>query len=219
MPAGVEHDPEKPAPGAIGGGHRFSEKIMLGKKGPKATRRHLLRLAGIETVEEANRFLRERYIGEFNAKFRVAATQKGTAFRRSSRTDLDWIFTVQSERVVAKDNTVAIAERSWQLDKSRFRNTLAGSTVTIHEHLDGEVSIRWGPHTVGSFDTHGNPVHSLAKKEHGGRTRLACGSKELESPPFPFPPPGASGVPPPPLRYGSRTAPARGRTLTRVPGR
>ena len=124
-----------------------------------------LRLAGIETVEDANRFLRERYIAEFNAKFQVAATQKGTAFRRSSRTDLDWIFTVQSERVVAKDNTVTIAERSWQLDKSRFRSTLAGSTVTIHEHLDGKISIRWGPHMVGRFDAHGKSLNASANKE------------------------------------------------------
>jgi transposase len=124
-----------------------------------------LRLAEMETVEEANRFLRERYIAEFNAKFKVVAAQKGTAFRRTSRTDLDWIFTVQTERVVAKDNTVAIAERSWQLDKSRFRNTLAGSTVTIHEHLDGQVSIRWGPHTVGRFDAQGKSLNPAAKKE------------------------------------------------------
>ena len=124
-----------------------------------------LRLAGIETVEAANRFLKERYIGEFNAKFKVVAAQKGTAFRRSSRTDLDWIFTVQTERVVAKDNTVAIAERSWQLDKSRFRNTLAGATVTIHEHLDGKVSIRWGPHTVGRFDAQGKSLNPSGKKE------------------------------------------------------
>ena len=124
-----------------------------------------LRLAGIETVEAANGFLKERYIAEFNAKFTVAAAQKGTAFRRSSRTDLDWIFTVQTERVVAKDNTVAIAERSWQLDKSRFRNTLAGATVTIHEHLDGKVSIRWGPHTVGRFDAQGKSLNPSGKKE------------------------------------------------------
>jgi transposase len=124
-----------------------------------------LRLARIETVAEANRFLRERYMAEFNAKFQVAAAEKGTAFRRSSRTDLDWIFTVQSERVVAKDNTVAIAERSWQLDKSRFRNTLAGSTVTIHEHLDGNVSIRWGPHTVGRFDAHGKSLQPSTKRK------------------------------------------------------
>ncbi len=53
-----------------------------------------LRWAGITTVDGANAFLRERYIGEFNAKFTVAAEEKGTAFRRTSRSDLNWIFTV-----------------------------------------------------------------------------------------------------------------------------
>ncbi len=117
-----------------------------------------LRLAGIEGVEEANRFLRERYIGEFNRKFKVAAAEKGTAFRRCSRTELEWIFTVQTERVVAKDNTVAIGDRRWQIGKTRFRSTLAGSTVTIHEHLDGQVSIRYGPHVVGKFDAQGQAM-------------------------------------------------------------
>jgi hypothetical protein len=79
-----------------------------------------LRLAGISQVEEANAFLLDRYMGEFNEKFKVAPAEKGTAFRRTSRTDLDWIFSVQTERVVAKDNTVTIADRNWQLEKSRF---------------------------------------------------------------------------------------------------
>jgi hypothetical protein len=100
-----------------------------------------LRLADITTVEGANEFLRERYIGEFNGKFSVSAAEKGTAFRRTSRTDLNWVFTVQTERVVAKDNTVAVGNRLWQIDKTRFRNTLAGSTVTIHEHMDETVSL------------------------------------------------------------------------------
>ena len=79
-----------------------------------------LRLAGGITspVEGANAFLHEKYIGEFNAKFSVAAEEKGTAFRRTSRADLNWIFTVQTERIVAKDNTVAIGARSWQIDKT-----------------------------------------------------------------------------------------------------
>ncbi len=124
-----------------------------------------LRLAGISTVEGANTFLREHYIGEFNSKFKVAAEEKGTAFRRTSRTDLNWIFTVQTERVVNKDNTVAIADRSWQIDQTRFRNTLAGSTVTIHEHLDETVSIRYGPHVVGRYDQKGVKLISGTKKE------------------------------------------------------
>src|SRR5215468_8012724 len=102
-----------------------------------------LRLAGRRTVEDANQFLQDRYIGVFNEKFQVEASEKGTAFRRTARADLEWVFTVQTERVVNKDNTVAIGERMWQLEKSRFQSTLAGCTVTIHEHLDETVSIRY----------------------------------------------------------------------------
>jgi hypothetical protein len=36
---------------------------------------------------------------------------------------LNWIFTVQTERVVAKDNTVAIGNRLWQIDKRLQRTT------------------------------------------------------------------------------------------------
>jgi hypothetical protein len=128
-----------------------------------------LRLAGISTVEGANAFLRERYIAEFNSKFQVAAAEKGTAFRRTSRSDLNWIFTVQTERVVEKDNTVAIRDRWWQIDKTRFRNSLAGSTVTIHEHLDGTVSIRYGPHVVGRFSRTGDKLISAPAQERRGK--------------------------------------------------
>ena len=108
-----------------------------------------LRLAGITTLEDANRFLRERYLDQFNAGFTLKAAERGTAFRRCGRSDLDWIFSIQTERVVSKDNTVAIRDQWWQLDKTRWRHTLAGQTVTIHQHLDGTVSIRYGPHVVG----------------------------------------------------------------------
>jgi transposase len=128
-----------------------------------------LRLAEITTVDRANAFLRERYIGEFNAKFSVAAVEKGTAFRRTSRSDLNWIFTVQTERVVAKDNTVAMGNRLWQIDKTRFRNSLAGTTVTIHEHLDETISIRFGPHVVGRFDSEGAKLTGATSQKRRGK--------------------------------------------------
>jgi len=128
-----------------------------------------LRLAGITTLEGANTFLRERYIGEFNAKFSVPAEEKGTAFRRTGRSDLNWIFSVQTERVVDKDNTVAIGDRSWQIDKTQFRNTLARSTVTIHEHLDGTVSIRFGPHVVGRYSSTGERLTRTTAKQRRGK--------------------------------------------------
>lgn len=127
-----------------------------------------LRLAGIGTRQGANEFLRGGYIAEFNRKFAVAAKQKGTAFRRVTRSDLDWVFTVQTERTVGKDNTVAITDRTWQLEKNRFRASLAGCTVTIHEHLDDTISIRFGPHVVGRYDADQRPLVARQKRPAEG---------------------------------------------------
>ena len=128
-----------------------------------------LGLAGIQTLEEANRFLRERYIAEFNEKFSVVAEGEGTAFRRCSRKDLALVLSVQTERVVDKDNTVAIGHQWWQIEESRWRYSLAKQTVTIHQHLDGTVSIRFGPHVVGRYDARGNPLQEKAPRKHGGK--------------------------------------------------
>jgi hypothetical protein len=110
-----------------------------------------LRLAGIRTVEAANRFLRERAIPEMNRRFSKPAAERGHAFVPVRGQDLDRIFSVQQERVVAKDNTVRWGERVWQLERTRFRGTLAGCRVTICEHLDGRVTIVYGPHAVGRY--------------------------------------------------------------------
>jgi len=144
-----------------------------------------LRLAGIDTRAGANKFLREHYIAEFNQKFAVTAKEKGTAFRRATRTDLNWVFTVQTERVVAKDNTVAITDRNWQLEKDRFRSSLAGCTVTIHEHLDGTVSIRYGPHVAGRYTADGQPHQAEPKQRPESRGKAPWKSQRTGISTFP----------------------------------
>src|SRR4051795_7219819 len=128
-----------------------------------------LRLGDITGLEEANRFLREKYIDEFNEKFSVAAQERGTAFRPCSRRDLDFIFSVQTERVVDKDNAVAIGSRWWQIDKTRWRYSLAKQTVTIHQLLNGAVSIRFGPHVVGRYDGEGRTVTASDQAKRPGK--------------------------------------------------
>jgi transposase len=117
-----------------------------------------LRLAGIRTVEEANRFLRERYISEMNRKFTVPAAARGHAFVPVGGQDLERVFSVQHERVVAKDNTVRLGDRGWPLERTRWRGTLAGCRVTICEHLDGRVTIVYGPHVVGRYTAEGKSL-------------------------------------------------------------
>jgi len=127
-----------------------------------------LRLAGITTLEAANQFLRSRYLAEFNRKFAVAAPQRGSAFQRCGRRDLDRVFSIQTERVVANDNTISLRDCVWQLEKSRFRHTLAGCSVTVHEHLDGRISVRYGPHLVAQFANRSRPAEKAPRRGKGG---------------------------------------------------
>ena len=114
-----------------------------------------LRLQGITTKEGANRFLRERYIAEFNRKFAVPAAAPESAFEPATGTDLDLVFSLQHERVVNRDNTVSYGHRVLQLEKVGWRGTLAGSRVTVCEHLDGSLTVRLGPRSVGRFSNAG----------------------------------------------------------------
>jgi len=146
-----------------------------------------LRLAGIGTVAAANQFLRERYIPEINRKFAVAAPERGHAFVPVQGQDLDRIFSVQQERVVANDNTVRVGGRVWQLARTRWRGTLAGCRVTICEHLDGQVSIVSGPHVVGRYTAEGNPLDGVPERRRkpgseGRRPAWALTSVALRAP-------------------------------------
>jgi hypothetical protein len=123
-----------------------------------------LRVAGIRDVERANRFLREHYIAEFNARFTVAAEQRGSAFTAAPRRNLDLIFSIQHERTVSRDNTVWLDNRSYQIEETRWRNTLAGCAVVVHEHLNGDVSIRLGPHEVLRCCAGQSPPPALQRK-------------------------------------------------------
>ena len=110
-----------------------------------------LRLHGITTIAAANQFLRAQYISEFNQRFMVKAAERGTALTPLKRRDLNLVFSLQHERVVGRDNTVSFANRSWQIERTKLRGTLAGCRVTVHEHLDETLSITFGPHVVGRY--------------------------------------------------------------------
>ena len=122
-----------------------------------------LRLAGITTLDSANRFLRGRYVAEFNGRFAIAAAQEGTAFVPCRRTDLGRVFCLQHKRVVARDNTVSFARLSLQIERQRWRSTLSGCRVTVYEHLDGTLSLGYGTHEVGRYNSEGLPLRAAAK--------------------------------------------------------
>jgi len=128
-----------------------------------------LRLQGIGTLEQANRFLREQYVAEFNQRFQVSALQPGQAFMPCRRKDLDVVFSVQQQRVVNRDNTVVVGGKVFQIEPTRWRGTLAGCSVMVCEHLDETWSIRYGPHIVGRYTAQGWPWLCERKLDRQGK--------------------------------------------------
>ena len=142
-----------------------------------------LRLHKIASLEAANVFLREHYIAEFNRHFQVAAAQRGNAFLACRRRDLDLVFSLQFERAVNRDNTVSFQNLSLQIEAVRWRATLAGCQVTVHQHLDGTLSLTHGPHLLGRYTAEG--AAQGAKKMQARRAVEKPRGGKVQKPTFP----------------------------------
>ena len=142
-----------------------------------------LRLRGMRAVEAANAFLREHYIGEFNRRFQVKPAQPGHAFVPCRAKDLERIFSLQFERTVNRDNTVSFQNLTLQIEPVRWRGTLAGCAVTVHQHLDGTLSLSYGPHSFGRYDERGCPI--LNSKPAAGRAVEKTRGGKVPKPTFP----------------------------------
>ena len=117
-----------------------------------------LALKAITTVEAANQFLRESYIEEFNQKFTVAAAQTGNAFLPVNGHDLELVFSLQHERVAGKDNTVKVANLCLQIERTSWRNSLAGCRVKVHQHFDETFTIVYAGRIVGRYSADGEAL-------------------------------------------------------------
>ena len=113
------------------------------------------RLRGITTVEAANEFLRKDWIPLHDASFSVEAEQTGTAFIPYRGTELEKIFSQQYERVVDNDNTVSIDGLCLQIPQQTFRFSMARCRVLVCRHLDTTMSLHYGPHRLGSYNSQG----------------------------------------------------------------
>ncbi len=99
-----------------------------------------LRLAKINDLESANRFLEETYLREFNRRFaRVAASPLDV--HRSLPRNLAEVLSWEAERVVQRDWTVACDGKWYQLDRQHEALSLAGRTVVVRTLRDSRVQL------------------------------------------------------------------------------
>jgi len=120
--------------------------------------------AGITTVAEANRYIREKFLPWHRRHWTEAAQESTTAFVPCANTDLDGIFCVQQERSVAADNTVTVGALRLQIAPQSRRWSYAKCRVKVCQHLDGRWSVRYGPHILGWYSSKGQTVDGKLKR-------------------------------------------------------
>ena len=114
-----------------------------------------LRLAKIRTIAGGNRYLKERFIADYNARFAVPAAEPGSAFTPYVGRPIEDVLCVQEDRVVGADNCVSYNRRSLQIPRQRHRQHYVRATVRVHEYPDGSLAIFDGPRCLVRFDPKG----------------------------------------------------------------
>ena len=95
-----------------------------------------MRLRGISTIEEANRFLDDSYWADFNKRFMVKAQHKEGLHRAVPKgLNLDKILCIRTERTVRNDNTVTHNTKLYQLKEAFPKKT----KILVQERVDGSM--------------------------------------------------------------------------------
>lgn len=112
-----------------------------------------LALAGLhDDVASANRFIREVYVAQHNARFAIAPSEAGSAFVPVDERQWRDVLCVQEERTVAPDNTVSWNGCRLQIPPHPARAHFVRAKVRVHEYPDGAMAIFHGPRCLVRWD-------------------------------------------------------------------
>jgi hypothetical protein len=145
----------------------------------------VLRLAGITTVEAANRYLAEYYIHEHNARFTVQAAEEGSAFVPFAGNLRD-VLCIRHERVVGNDNCVRYGKFFLQIPEQAHRRHFVKTKVKVHEYPDGTLAIFHGPRKLADYGQDG-ALKIQAARPNSRPNRSAAAPVDLWRTPKAFP--------------------------------
>lgn len=132
-----------------------------------------LKLAGIREVERANRWIREVYLPEHNARFAQAPALPESGFVKVERARLVETLVIEEERTVGRDNTIAWNGRRLQIPESPLRRHFVGAKVRVHVYPDGTVGVLHGLRVIARFTARGEAVAAGAGSEIAAGARMA----------------------------------------------
>lgn len=103
-----------------------------------------MRVAGISTLDDANRFLEENFIPFWNGRFAVSPQLPQDLHRPLPQgTDLMEVFADRQQRLIRSDFTIRYQNNFYQIPKTTAEASMPGSRITIARRLDGALSFYW----------------------------------------------------------------------------
>ena len=103
-----------------------------------------LRKAGVQTLEEANRYLELEYLPQWASRFTREPASPSDAHRPlRAEQDLVAILSHVEERVVANDYTIRYNSKQYQIARTDIRPGLRGATVRVEERRDDTLWVRF----------------------------------------------------------------------------
>lgn len=116
-----------------------------------------LRLAGVTDMQQANRFLAEKFIPQFNLRFKVKPQEDGSVFVPwiGSSCSVEDILCLHEQRIVNRDNTVAYKNKLLQLPKDKYRYSYHKAVVKVHEYGDGSMAVFYGHRCLAGYRANG----------------------------------------------------------------
>jgi hypothetical protein len=109
-----------------------------------------LRVAGVTTLEDANRYLDEEFLPWWNQHLVVTAANPSDAHRPLDKTcDLNAILSVVQTRQVTSDYTIRFEGRIYRIGRDHVRPGLRGGHVRIEIRLDGSIHARFQERYLG----------------------------------------------------------------------
>ncbi|MGB7839745.1 MAG: ISNCY family transposase [Terrimicrobiaceae bacterium] len=117
-----------------------------------------LELAGIADIATANRWIREVYLPQHNARFATPAALPDKAFVAADPELLRETLCSEEERIVGRDNTVTYGRLKLQLPESRVRPHYVKAQVKVRHYPDESLGVFHGPRCLARYDAAGRQI-------------------------------------------------------------
>lgn len=109
-----------------------------------------MRVAGVTTLEQANRYLETEFLPWVNATLAVAPASADDAHRPLEKQhDLAAILSQVESRRVNNDYTIQLDTKIYQIARQDIRTGLRGAVVRVEKRRDGSVAVRFRDRSLG----------------------------------------------------------------------